>query len=114
MNKNSSEPPLRSTFNINIIKEHINLINIIIKDMINEGNYNILDHELKAIEKYPEFYESYPFLVKKVCKGDDLGMLETMFKNLEIVESGKESLESIETNLGQKLASQYLKPVIKN
>ena len=37
-----------------------------------------------------------------------------MFKNLEIVESGKESLESIETNLGQKLASQYLKPVIKN
>ena len=29
MNKNSSEPPLRSTFNINIIKEHINLITII-------------------------------------------------------------------------------------
>jgi hypothetical protein len=41
-------------------------------------------------------------------------MLETMFSNLEQVESGNKTLESVEYKLGQKLASQYLDPTVKD
>ena len=108
----SDEPAVRTTFNINLIKETINKINIIINDMKSRGNHDILEHELEIMNIYPEFYVSYPFLVKKVCKGGDLDMLEIMFKNLEVVESGKESFTNVETKLGQNLANQYLDPVV--
>ena len=110
---NKTEPPVRATFNINFVKENINKINDLINNMKEKVNHKILDHELEVMDKYPEFYQSYPFLVKKVCKGDDLSMLETMFNNLEKVESGDNSLASVELKLGQNLASKYLDPVIK-
>jgi len=111
MDKN--EPIVKTTFNINIIKENIISINNIIDNMKYKGNYNILDHELEVMNTYPTFYESYPFLVKKICKGGDLSMLDTMFNNLEKVESGEKSLSSVELNLGNKLAEQYLDPIVK-
>lgn len=110
---NKTEPPVRTTFNINFVKEYIIKINDIISNMKEKGNHNIVDHELEVLNTYPEFYQSYPFLVKKVCKGDDLGMLDTMFNNLEKVESGDKSLASVELKLGQNLASKYLDPVVK-
>ena len=105
---NTQEPIPRTTFNINYIKETIIKLQDLINKMKLEGNNNVLDHELEILHTYPEFYESYPFLVKKVCKGGDLNMLDTMFKNLEKVELGDTSLETVEHNLGNKLASQYL------
>jgi hypothetical protein len=111
---NKSEPPARATFNINFIKDNINKINEIINEMKSQGNTNIVDHELEVLNRYPDFYQSYPFLVKKVCKGDYIQMLETMFSNLEQVESGNKTLESVEYKLGQKLASQYLDPTVKD
>jgi len=110
---NTKEPIPRTTFNINYIKETIIKLQELINKMKQEGNDNVLDHELEILHTYPEFYESYPFLVKKVCKGGDLNMLDTMFKNLEKVESGDKSLETVEHNLGNKLASQYLNPINK-
>ena len=109
----TTDPILRTTFNINLIKENINKINIIINDMKSKGNNDILEHELEIMHTYPEFYDSYPFLVKKICKGGDLNMLETMFKNLEKVESGEKSLAGVELKLGKELASQYLEPAVK-
>jgi len=110
---NKTEPIVRTTFNINLVKENIITITKVINDMKEKGNYNTLEHELEIMNTYPEFYEAYPFLVKKVCKGGDLSMLDTMFSNLEKVESGEKSLASVELNLGNKLASQYLDPVVK-
>jgi len=110
---NSNEPVVKTTFNINSIKENIIKINLLIKNMIDNGNSNTFEHELEVLNTYPEFYESYPYLVKKVCKGDDLSMLDTMFTNLEKVESGEKSLAAVELNLGNKLAAQYLDPVIQ-
>lgn len=110
---NTEEPTVRSTFNINHIKETIIKLNKLIEEMKAKGNNDILEHELEILHTYPEFYESYPFLVKKVCKGGDLSMLDTMFKNLEKVESGDKSLAAVELNLGNKLASQYLDPITK-
>jgi len=109
----TNDPVVRTTFNINLIKETINKINIIINDMKSKGNNDILEHELEIMNVHPDFYDSYPFLVKKICKGGDLDMLETMFKNLEKVESGENSLAGVELKLGKKLAAQYLDPVIK-
>lgn len=109
----TNEPQVRTTFNINLIKETINKINIIISDMKSKGNHDILEHELEIMHTHQEFYDSYPFLVKKICKGGDLEMLDIMFKNLEKVESGEKSLAGVELKLGQKLAAQYLDPVTK-
>jgi hypothetical protein len=110
---NTEQPIVRKTFNLNYIKETITKLQDLINTMKLEGKYDMLDHELEILNKYPEFYDSYPFLVKKVCKGGDLNMLDTMFKNLEKVESGDKSLETVEHNLGNKLASQYLNPINK-
>jgi hypothetical protein len=110
---NTEEPIVRNTFNINFIKETIIKLNKLIDEMKLKGNNDILEHELEILHTYPEFYDAYPFLVKKVCKGGDLNMLDTMFKNLEIVESGDKSLASVELNLGNKLAAQYLNPFKK-
>lgn len=109
---NNNEPILRKTFNINFIRENILKIKNEINEIIKSGNNNILEHELEIMNKYSDFYDSYPFLVKKLCKGDDLDMLDNMFKNLEKVESGDSSLASVELNLGNKLAKQYLHPNI--
>jgi hypothetical protein len=109
----AEEPIVRTSFNINYIKETIIKINVLIEGMKSKGNNDILEHELEILHVYPEFYDSYPFLVKKICKGDNLSMLDTMFKNLEKVESGDRSLASVELKLGNKLASQYLDPNIK-
>ena len=110
---NTEEPVVRNTFNINFIKETIVKLNKLIDEMKSKGNNDILEHELEILHTYPEFYNNYPFLVKKVCKGGDLSMLDTMFKNLEIVESGNKSLASVELNLGNKLAEQYLNPITR-
>ena len=107
---NNSEPIIRKTFNINFIKENINKMKELINGMKLSGNNNILEHELEIMNKYPEFYESYPFLVKKICKCDDMDMLNKMFENLEKIESGESTLENVELNLGNKLANQYLYP----
>ncbi len=110
---NNNEPPVRTSFNIDYVKEHISKFNDIINNMKNQGNMNTLDHELAILDKYPEFYQSYPFLVKKVCKGDNLDELEVMFNKLKSIESGEKSLASVELKYGQELKTQYLDPVIK-
>ena len=109
---NNNEPILRKTFNLNFIRETILNIKNEINEIKKSGNNNILEHELEIMNKYSDFYDAYPFLVKKLCKGDDLDMLDNMFKNLEKVETGESSLASVELNLGNKLAKQYLHPNI--
>lgn len=104
-----NESNIRKTFNISFIKEYIIKIKQVINEMKNSGNNNILDHELEIMNKFSDFYDTYPFLVKKICKDDDLEMLNKMFQNLEMVESGESSLASVELKLGNKLAKQYLK-----
>ncbi len=110
---NTTEPVVRTTFNVKYIKETIIKLKEQIETMKSQGNNDILEHELEFMHNYPEFYDSYPFLVKKVCKGGDLSMLETMFQNLEKVETGEKSLAGVELKLGKELAAQYLEPNIK-
>ena len=71
-------------------------------------NVEPLDIEMELIEKYPDFYNEYPFIIKKIIKGDDLAMLDVFFRQLEQVQSGNKSLEKVEYNLGQDLAKKYI------
>ena len=82
-------------------------------DLIRDEFIAKLCFDESILDKYPDFYQSYPFLVKKVCKGDNLDELEVMFNKLRLIESGERSLASVELKYGQELKTQYLDPVIK-
>lgn len=102
---------IRNKFNINIIKENINNINIDLNKDINKYK-SIFELELYIMTEYPEFYNNYPFLVKKLCKKDDIEMLYKMLNNLNDVELGNKSLNNVESTLGIELAKQYIYPKI--
>ena len=96
-------------FNIDVVKQQV----MVIQQYINKNpDKDEFDLEMELMESLPEFYEDYPFLVKKLCKRDDVSMLYTMIDKLEKVEKGDETLASVEYNLGNNLAEKYLQPVI--
>jgi hypothetical protein len=113
MSKENPEP-VKTNFETNKIKEHINLFNKMIIDIKKKDTNNLpFDCEMEIMMKYPEFYQEHPFLVKKLTKGDDLTMVYTMLENLDSVQNGNKSLASVELNLGEQLANKYLYPNIK-
>jgi hypothetical protein len=103
-----SSNSVRTTFNLATIKFYINTILEYIKD-----KDNAFESELYIMETYPDFYQEYPFLVKKLCKKDNLSTLYKMLGLLYNIEKGDETLGNVETNLGQELAQEYLYPNIK-
>lgn len=104
---------VKTEFNLDMIKSNIQLIQQDINNMELQGISDPFDFELAIMEKYPEFYSSNPYLVKKICKRDNLDMLYQMFDNLEQIEKGDKSMASVELNLGQQLAKQFLYPKIE-
>lgn len=97
----------RKTFNIQLIQNTINIIN---NDINNETNKNksTFELELYIMTQYPDFYSNYPFLVKKLCKKDDIEILYKMFNNLNDVELGNNTLANVELTLGNELAQQFI------
>ena len=106
----TKEHKLRKTFNVNMIREHIVLISDYIKSMEAAGKTDVFNMEIELLEVFPEFYDQYPFLVKKLCKKDDITVLYKMLDNLEQVEKGDKTMATVEDNLGKELANQYLYP----
>ena len=84
-----------------------------IKKMELDGKKDVFEFELELLEVFPEFYDKYPFLVKKLCKRGDLSILYKMIDNLEQIENGDKSMASVEMNLGQDLANKFLYPSLK-
>ena len=111
-NLNTPAPELKTSFDILMIKENIKSIQQAINKMELEGKSDPFDFEMAILESHPEFYQSHPFLVKKLCKRDDISFLYQMLGNLEKVESGEKSLAGVELNLGNQLANQYLYPAL--
>ncbi len=105
-------PELKTSFDINYIKENIKIIETKIKQIKLLGKTDAFDFELEIMSELPEFYQSHPFLVKKLCKGDDISLLYTMFENLQQVEHNTKSLHEVETTLGNKLAKDFILPMI--
>jgi hypothetical protein len=109
-----SDPNLKQTpaevkkeFNVDFIKQNVQEIQEIINQNLNTDPFDL---ELKFMESHPEFYQQHPFLVKKLCKKEDITMLFKMLTNLDQVEKGEKSLASVELKLGNELANQYIYP----
>ena len=110
---NSINHPIREKFNISIIKENINEIKLKIDELKEKDITKIIDLELEMMNLFPKFYQEYPFLVKKICKGDDLSILYKMLDNLNKVDNGEESFLQVESKLSTELADQFITPKIK-
>ena len=109
MNENKTK---KNNFDINKIKYTIKLIDTELKNMIAHGYTDPFENELKILELYPEFYDNYPFLIKKICKRQDIEMVYHMLNKLKQVEDGQTTLNHIEKELGEQLADKYLKKSI--
>lgn len=80
-------------------------------ETIKDKNY--MQREIAIADKFPEFWDKYPFLVKKLVKDNqDLSMLEIMLSKIEKIDKGETSMATVEYDLGNKLANQYLTPVL--
>lgn len=112
--KNLQTPPpkLKTSFDLIWVGENIKSVADKIGQMELEGKSDPFDFEMAIMESHPEFYQSHPFLVKRLCKRGDMSMLYKMLEQLEKVESGDKSLAGVELKLGEELANQYLYPVV--
>ena len=111
--QNVPPPELKSDFEVLTIKQKVIEINDAIKLMEKAGKTDSFDFELEIMTQYPEFYQAHPFLVKKLCKRDDLTILFKMLENLQLVQDGEQSLASVELNLGTQLANKFVYPNLK-
>ena len=100
---------LRDNFNIKMINETITEINKELKKMKDYGETNSFNLEMNICEMFPEFYNEYTFLVKKICKGDNIDTIYKMLNNLKKVEDGSKTLKDVEHSLGNELFNKYMK-----
>ena len=105
--------PIREKFNSSLIKDTINIINLEIIKLKNLGKKDFFDFELHIMDIFPEFYQEYPFLIKKICKGEDISYLYKMLDNLDQVDKGEKSFTDVETMLGNELADTFIYTKIK-
>ena len=91
------------------LKDKINQVKQKINEMVKENKTNV-EIEMYFLENDAKFYEEYPYLIKKLIKGDGLEFLDVMLNNLQKVEEGEQSLASTELKLGEDLANKYLYP----
>jgi len=94
------------------LKNKINVIKNIIKDI--KVKHAITTQE--EIENYfwtnhKNMMDSYPFLISQLASGKDNLMLNHMLDQIKLIEEGH-SKDNIEKQLGEKLAKEYIKPVI--
>ena len=94
------------------IKDMIKTINNYLTNLISQGDTDPFKNELKIIEVFPEFYDMYPFLIKKLCKQEDINMIYHMLDKLDDINKGKSTLNTVEHELGQELYNKYLDPNI--
>ena len=111
--QNVPPPELKSDFEILTIKQKVTEINDAIKLMEKAGKTDSFDFELEIMTQYPDFYQAHPFLVKKLCKRDDIAMLFKMLDSLQAVQDGEKSLASVELHLGEHLANKFVYPNLK-
>lgn len=103
--------PDTKKLNVKEMREKINYVQNKISELVKENKNNV-DIEMYFLENDSEFYERYPYLIKKLIKGGSLEFLDVMLNNLEKVESGQQTMASTELKLGEDLASKYLYPKV--
>ena len=71
------------------------------------------DYQTYLIQLFPTFYESYPTLFNNIIQNKDLTFLEQMLEGIVKINENQELKDSVEKDLGEKLAEKYLYPNIK-
>ena len=74
---------------------------------------NKFEYMYQLFQKFPEFSEKHPTLLKKVANHDDLTHLETMFSNIEAIQQNKITRTQAESQMGNAMAEQYFKKIDK-
>jgi len=89
-------------------------IEIIMEDINDPKHKNKLKGQLEAylIDKYPDFAKAFPFLLKRMAKKENMEYLDVMIKGIADIESKTQSKESVEQEIGDKLAEQYFYPTM--
>lgn len=97
--------------NVQEMKNKIESIKEKISELVQENKTKV-DIEMYFLENDSEFYEKYPYLIKKLVKGGSLDFLDEMLNNLEKIENGEQTMASTELKLGEDLANKYLYPKV--
>ena len=100
-----------SEFNIEYVLSTVNDIyedmkSELIEKLIESKSYGRIEGKLS--EKYPEFAENYPFLLKKIAKNENIDYLYKMIEGLKEIEMGNKTMEEVEKSLGEGLADKFL------
>lgn len=98
-----------------MIKKNIKILENKIEEFKKNNITDPFDLEMKILSDMPDFYDQYPFIVKRFCNGKtDNEYLYKMIDLLEEVDKGEKTLESVEYTLGEELAEKFLYSTIKN
>jgi len=98
----------------NNIRSEINTLQNKIAELKKNGKTDPFDLEIDIIHTMPEFYDSYPSLVKRLCRNEqqDNSFLYKMLETLEKVNNGETTMTQAEVSLGDELATKYLYPIV--
>ncbi len=96
------------------IRNKINIIMNKVCELRKNGITDSFELEMYFIDYMTEYYESYPHLIKRLCREEkqDNSFLYKMIDNLEQINKGDKNMASVELVLGNELAKKYLYPVL--
>jgi len=89
----------------------------IIQKCIQEPQYAKLKSEnfsmfrIKMEEKFSDFYQKYPTLMKLLVKEENIDMLEVILQKIEKIKKSEVSKDDGELDMGQHLYDTYVFPV---
>jgi hypothetical protein len=97
------------------IREQVIIVQNEVNRLKKTGLKDPFDLEMKILDWNPEFYDSYPSLVKRLCKDEELDntYLYKMLDLIEDIQKGEKTMATVEYNLGQELAEKFVYPVVK-
>lgn len=93
------------------LKVKIEEVSLKISELVKEKKTDV-EIEMFFLENDSDFYERYPYLIKKLIKGGSLEFLDVMLQNLEKIENSEQTKASVELKLGEELAQKFLYPKI--
>jgi hypothetical protein len=100
--------------NISLVEKNLNIFTTRLQLLRTMGITDPFDLEMDIMNVMPEFYESFPSIVKRLCREEnqDNTYLYKMISLLKDIEKGEKSLSSVELSLGSELANKYVYPVV--
>ena len=92
--------------------EHINYpeeeINIITKRVEELKNMDDMNKEMTIVTEFPELYDKYPFLIKKICKGENMDFLKVMKEKINNINNNVISKTEADVDITKKLTDTYI------